>query len=205
MITKIYLIRHTQTIGNVEKRLTGRCDYDVTPTGQMYIDKITQKLSNIKFDVAFASTSKRTSKTIAKLAEMNNLKIIELEELCEMNFGIFDGKKWEEVNQIDPGIDKLHNETNEIMCIPEQESTADVECRMNNIMLKIAENNIGKNILVCSHGVAIEAFLRSITKVPFIEKREEYSQKNTSLNVILYDNENKKFTIEILNSLEHLN
>lgn len=30
MITKIYLVRHTQTSGNVEKRLTGRTIFEIT-------------------------------------------------------------------------------------------------------------------------------------------------------------------------------
>ena len=51
METKIYLVRHTQTIGNIEKRLTGRCDYEVTEEGKKYIDKLTQRLKNIKFDI----------------------------------------------------------------------------------------------------------------------------------------------------------
>ena len=30
MKTKIYLVRHTQTTGNVERRLTGRNDFELT-------------------------------------------------------------------------------------------------------------------------------------------------------------------------------
>ena len=205
METKIYLVRHTQTIGNIEKRLTGRCDYEVTEDGKKYIDKLTQRLKNIKFDVAYASTSKRTGKTIQKLADLNNLYILEREELCEMYFGIYDGMTWEEVNRINPEIDKLHNKTNEIMNIPEQETTQEVVERMSKIILQIVNENYGKNILIASHGVAIEAFLRSITKVPFIEQIQEYSQKNTSLNVIKFDNNLKIFSIEVLNDWSHIN
>ena len=30
MKTKIYIVRHTETVGNVEERLTGRQDYELT-------------------------------------------------------------------------------------------------------------------------------------------------------------------------------
>ena len=86
MSTIIYLIRHTQTIGNIEKRLTGRDDYEVTKQGYEYIDRLTEKLKDVKFDSAYASTSKRTYKTIEKLAELNHLTIQENENLCEMYF-----------------------------------------------------------------------------------------------------------------------
>ena len=123
MKTVIYLVRHTQTVGNIECRLTGRQDYEVTSNGKKYVDMLTERLKEIKFDSAYASTSKRTSKTIQKLADLNELQIIENEKLCEMYFGVYDGMKWEEVNRIDPKIDKLHIKTNEIMEIPEQETT----------------------------------------------------------------------------------
>ena len=65
------------------------------------------------------------------------------------------------------------------------------------------ENN-GKTILICSHGVAIEAFLRGITKEPFICNREKYSQHNTSVNIVDYNLENNKYKIELLNDITHL-
>lgn len=204
MNSKIYLVRHTRTIGNDEHRLTGREDYEITLEGKKYIDLLTKKLENIKFDSAYASTSKRTSKTIQKLADLNNVEIQEYEDLCEMYFGIYDGMKWSDVDKINPKISKLHKETNEIIEIPNQETTVEVAKRMNKIMFKIANENLGKTVLICSHGVAIEAFLRSITGVKFTEEREEYSQKNTSINILNFDNESQKFTIEDLNNIEHL-
>lgn len=204
METKLYIIRHTQTIGNTEHRLTGRCDYEVTEEGNEYIEKITNKLKNIKFDIAYSSTSKRTYKTIEKLAKLNGLEIIEEEKLCEMYFGIYDGMKWDEVDKIDPKIRKLHIETNEIIEIPKQETMEEVTNRMHNSILKIANENVGKNILICSHGVAIESFLRQITKIPFLELKEEYSQKNTSLNIVSFDNQTQTFKIELLNDYTHL-
>lgn len=203
MKTKIYLVRHTRTIGNDERRLVGRADYEVTQLGQEYINKLTEKLKNIKFDKIYSSTSGRAKKTIAPLAEQNGLNIIQDDNLCEMYFGIYDGMKWEEVNKINPEIDRLHIETNEIMNIPEQETTEQVAERMYKYIEKISKENLGKTILICSHGVAIEAFLRKITKVPFIEKREEYSQRNTSINILEY-NQNGEFEVLTINDKSHI-
>ena len=203
MKTKIYLVRHTRTIGNDERRLVGRADYEVTQVGQEYINKLTEKLKNIKFDKIYSSTSGRAKKTIAPLAEQNGLDIIQDDNLCEMYFGIYDGMKWEEVNKINPEIDRLHIETNEIMNIPEQETTEQVAERMYKYIEKISKENLGKTILICSHGVAIEAFLRRITKVPFIEKREEYSQRNTSINILEY-NQNGEFKVLTINDKSHI-
>ena len=205
MKTKIYIVRHTQTIGNIEHRLTGRCDYEITNQGIDYIEKLTNSLKNVKFDVAYSSTSKRTSKTIEKLTEINKIPIIELDDLCEMYFGIYDGMKWEDVNKINPQIKERQNQINIIDGIPEQEVTNDVALRMKKVITKIAKGNLGKTVLICSHGVAIEAFLRTVSKVPFTDLREEYSQKNTSINIVEYESELEEFKIIKLNDRTHLN
>ena len=203
-MTKIYIIRHTQTVGNIEKRLTGREDYEITEDGKDYIKKLENALKDVCFDIAYCSTSGRTKKTIQGLADQNNISIIEDENLCEMYFGIYDGWKWEDVNKVNPRIRQMQIETNEIMGIENQETTEEVAQRMRKEITDIANKNKGRNILICSHGVAIEAFLRTITNEKFCERRTEHSQKNTSINIVNFDEEKQEYTIELLNSIKHL-
>lgn len=198
MKTKIYLVRHAETIGNIEKRLTGRNDYELTKHGIQSAYQLAEKLKHIKFDKMYASQSQRTVKTIEPLALWNKIKIEQLEKLDEMYFGIYDGWKWEDVNKIHPEIKEKQNEINEILGIPEQESMEQVANRMYGCIKEIVEKNIGKTILICSHGVAIEAFLRKIMNISFRDRREEFCQHNTDLNKIEY--ENGTFYIKTLSS-----
>ncbi len=204
MKTKLYIVRHTQTIGNLEKRLTGRKDYEISEDGKIYIQKLTNRLKSIKFDKIYSSTTGRAIKTIAPIAKLSNLEIIKLDELCEMYFGIYDGWKWEDVNKINPAIRQTQIDINEIAGIPEQETTEEVQNRMFKAIDKIVKENEGKTILIASHGVAIEAFIRKIKNQKFSEEREQNSQKNTSVNIITYDFEKEKYDIELLNDLSHL-
>lgn len=204
MSTKIYIVRHTQTIGNIEKRLTGREDYELTEIGKEYIKKLEKRLSKIKFDKIYSSTSGRAIKTVEPIAKKQNINIIKTSELCEMYFGKYDGWKWEDVNAVNPQIKQNQIETNEIMGIPNQETTKEVAERMYNIIDKIVKENEGKTILISSHGVAIEAFIRKITNTKFSENKEKNSQKNTSVNIISYDSEKKQYKVELLNDLSHL-
>ncbi len=200
--TKIYIVRHTETIGNTEKRLTGRNDYELTNNGIKMVNKLTEKLKNIKFDNIYTSTSQRTVKTIKPLAKMNKIQIQQKEELCEMYFGIYDGWKWEEVNKIQPEIKENQNKINEIYGIPEQETMKEVAERMYNFIFEISKKNIGKTILICSHGVAIETFLRKIVNKPFYVEKEKFCQHNVAINEIEFDN--KKFYIKQLANIEYL-
>ena len=200
---RLFIVRHTQTTGNVEKRFTGRHDYEVTPEGQEYIELLTEELKDVRFDAVYSSTSGRAKKTIMPLAEINNKPIKEDENLCEMYFGIYDGCTWEEVNKINPQIRQNQIITNEIVGIPEQESMEEVAERMYACIEGIANENIGKTVLIGSHGVAIEAFLRKIVEIPFAEEREKFCQHNTAINEVTY--EDGQFTILRLADMKHIN
>ena len=201
MKTKIYIVRHTETVGNIEKRLTGRKDYELTDNGIKLVDNLTEKLKHIAFDKMYCSTSDRTFKTIKPLADMQNLNIERIEDLCEMYFGIYDGWKWEDVNKIHPEIKQNQKITNEISGIEKQETMEQVANRMFQCIKDIAEKNIGKKILICSHGVAIEAFLRKIANLPFKYRREDFCQHNTDINEI--DFEDGKFYIKNIANKEY--
>lgn len=198
MKCKIFIVRHTETIGNIEKRLTGRQDYEITDKGKILIERLTQKLKSIKFDKVYASTSRRAEKTVEQLAQLNGLEIEQKEELCEMYFGIYDGWKWEDVNKVQPEIKETQNAINEISGIPKQETTEEVAERMYKCILEIAQQNDGKTILIGSHGVAIEAFLRKIANIPFRYEREKFCQHNVAINELDFE-DNKLNIIQLAN------
>ena len=201
--TRIFIVRHTETVGNIEKRLTGRQDYEVTSRGEKLIQKLTSELSNIKFDKIYSSTSGRAIRTVENLAKLNNLEIETKEDLCEMYFGKYDGWKWEDVNRIQPEIKQRQNEINEISGIEEQETMEHVAERMDKCIRNIVQANIGKIILISSHGVAIEAFLRKISGIPFNQEREKFCQYNVAINELEYEND--KFKIIQLANIDYLN
>ena len=204
MKTKIYLVRHTQTVGNIEKRLSGRTDFELTLDGKKYVEKLTSRLKNIKFDKAYSSISGRAIKTIEPICKLQGLEIEKTDKLCEMDFGIYDGLKWEEVNKINPKIKQTQDEINEIAGIPGQESTEEVANRMFSFIRTVSIQNTGKVILMSSHGVAIEAFIRKVNHEKFSENKEANSQKNTAINIIEYDIEKDNFEVTLLNDFSHL-
>ena len=202
MKTTIVIVRHTETIGNIEKRLTGKHDYEITPRGEILISKLTQELKDIPFDKVYSSPSGRAIKTVEPLAKWNKVPVEIDQELSEIFFGEYDGWKWEDVNRIHPNIKATQNKINEICGIPGQETMQEVAQRMYQCILKIAQNNEGKNILICSHGVAIEAFLRKITGVAFCYEREKYCQYNVAINELVY--EKNEFHIMRLADIKYL-
>ncbi len=200
---KIILVRHAETEGNIEKRLTGRKDYTLTENGKKSIKLLTNELKNIKFDKIYSSTSLRAKKTVQQLAKINKRHIIGVPDLREMYFGIYDGWQWKDVNKIDPEIKQNQRKSDIIYGIPEQETMEEVSNRMYNCIYNIATKNIGKTVLISSHGVAIEAFLKDILKCDKNGVQAQCTQQNTCINEV--DFINGKFVPVKIACTEHLN
>lgn len=196
-MTKIILVRHAECIGNVTNSLTGRKDFKLSEKGEQMAQDLAEELKNIKIDAIYSSPSIRCVDTIKPTAQKLNLKITTDKDLMEKYFGIYDGMTWDEVDKINPEIKKNKQIYHEIMGIPEQETTEELEKRIKNCITKIAKENDKKTILICSHGCAIFTFFNSIEYIENPEKREKYSQSNACINELEY--ENGKFKILKIN------
>lgn len=94
----IYLLRHGQTVWNVEARYQGQLDSSLTQKGEEQARTNAKKLSkyiDIKAFKFFASPLGRAKATAEIIAEFNNMKCSEIifkEALQEFHYGIFEGK-----------------------------------------------------------------------------------------------------------------
>lgn len=201
-MTKILLIRHAECEGNIKKALTGRTEYQLTKAGKEMAQKLAEELKKYKIDKIYSSPSVRCIDTVAPTAEYFKLDIIRNENLLEKYFGIYDGWTWDEVEKENPQILINKKKYNSIVGIKNQESSEQVEKRMNRYIREIAEENNGKTIAVCSHGCSIEIFLRSIDNVSSVDMVEKYRQSNAAIDFVEYDDH--IFKIVKLNQIQHL-
>ena len=89
MQSKLYLIRHGQSIYNLENRFTGWKDVDLTNLGISQAKEASKLLDGHHFDLAFTSNLMRAQKTLdIILNELNmNLDITKNEALNERDYG----------------------------------------------------------------------------------------------------------------------
>jgi len=74
----LYLVRHGQSIYNLENRFTGWKDVDLTELGEKQAKEAGKILSNIEFDYCYISNLKRARKTLDFiLNEINQSPLVE--------------------------------------------------------------------------------------------------------------------------------
>ncbi|WP_259289708.1 2,3-bisphosphoglycerate-dependent phosphoglycerate mutase [Candidatus Nasuia deltocephalinicola] len=95
-IFKIVLVRHGESLGNIENRFTGWLDVDLTKKGHILSYKAGMELKKLKykFDICYTSTLKRAIKTswaILDALNLSHIKIIKDINLNERSYGELSG------------------------------------------------------------------------------------------------------------------
>lgn len=177
----IYLVRHGQTLFNLQHKIQGFCDSPLTKTGikQAEIAKNYFIRESIKLEEAHVSTSERAIDTLEILTE---LPFTRHKNLREWNFGTYEGEG-EHLNPPLPYDDFFVQFGGE--------SQDDVMERINLAITQIAETSEKNDILIVSHGAAIANFYRVWES--FSDLKREGSIQNCS--IFKYRYENRKFSL----------
>lgn len=157
------LIRHGRTAGNDAKRYSGgRTDEDLTPEGSRAIADCTDILSSGKAGtVLFTSPMKRAVRTAQLM--FPGIGTHELEDLREMDFGVFEGRTHEELDGDDvyqAWIDSVGT-----MKIPEGESLESFRDRTMRGFRKAASEAAASDadtLVIVAHGGTVMAVMSSL-------------------------------------------
>ncbi|MBQ5696553.1 MAG: histidine phosphatase family protein [Clostridium sp.] len=204
MGTIIYLTRHGETEWNIEKRLQGRGDSPLTKYGIQRAKELRDRIKNIDIDVIYSSPIKRALNTANILRGNKNIDIVTDDSLMEMCFGDYEGKKIDIVQEENPSWDiNLIMQGNVEICAPNGENLKEVRERISKLMNKIIAENMGKSILIVTHGITLKALMyyfkdkdvnsevmgqATLTKINIDEKNNFY---------IEFKNDDSHFSIKI--------
>ena len=204
MGTIIYLTRHGETEWNIEKRLQGRGDSPLTENGIQRAKELRDRIKNIDIDVIYSSPIKRALNTANILRGNKNIDIVTDDSLMEMCFGDYEGKKIDIIQEENPSWDiNLIMQGNVEICAPNGENLKEVRERISKLMNKIIAENIGKSILIVTHGITLKALMyyfkdedvnsevmgqATLTKINIDEKNNFY---------IEFKNDDSHFSIKI--------
>jgi 2,3-bisphosphoglycerate-dependent phosphoglycerate mutase len=191
----LILVRHGQSIWNLEKRFTGWVDVDLTEKGQLEADKagFLIKKKNIRIDFYYSSLQLRANNTLKIIQNVLNNKEIFTRawQLNERHYGALTGLNKVEMNK-KIGEDKVyefrrswdikpeplsnksdyHPKNIEIYkkipeeLIPDSESLKDTYERVLKYFKEDIEKKLmNKNILISAHGNSIRALCKYLFKL----------------------------------------
>src|SRR6516165_4417328 len=101
-ITRLYLIRHGESLANREYRYIGTRDDPLSAHGQTQALQLAEALSGLPITAVYSSPLQRTYYTALQIAASHNLEVQRVDELRECNFGTWEGLSRAEVLERSP-------------------------------------------------------------------------------------------------------
>ena len=193
---KIHIVRHGQTEWNIENRMQGSKNSDLTEQGRIDALKLGSSLQDINIDYIYTSPLTRAYDTALLIKGDRDIPLQVHENLIEMSFGIWEGMLNDYV--VETYKDEHYKFWNEPhLFIPQGgESFEGLIKRVRLTLDDIIKQNKGEDILIVTHTIVIKAIysivkgyeLKDFWNPPFI--------KNTSLTVLEYNDGKYNFVLE---------
>ena len=181
-MTTLTIVRHGQSLSNLEKTFAGQSDVPLTELGKHQALLVCDFLKESSFDIIYSSTLSRAYNTVLPLAQAREMQIHRVFELCETRLGEWEGKKIDDVRE---DYTKWREDPN--FAPPGGESVIMVRERFGKAVDKIAADNPNKKILVASHGGCIRLLPSWLEKDETLIKSTPIAS-NVSVTTVVYEN-----------------
>lgn len=207
-MTKVYLIRHGKTQWNLESRYQGaNGDSPLLKDSYREIELLASSLQRIPFEHAYASPLKRARITAQALLNHLNPEILLTidSRLKEFNLGKMEGMHFEDVAAKWPEVLKnfRHHPDKYDESLVEGESFLEVIARFRAAIEEYCRQYPNGNILVISHGAALNAAINALIGTPLAHLKDRGGLSNTSTTV-LTTNDGRHFELEKWNDTSYL-
>lgn len=201
-VTDIYIARHGETEYNRQGKMQGRgIDIPLNKTGRMQARAIADILKDKSIDHIFSSSLRRSMETAEIIAWTLRKKYNSYSELDEMNFGRFEGKPSEEIEDDLEEVHQSWRKGNTDHKIDGGESPSMVLDRVLSRTDTILEEYAGSTLLFILHGRLIRILL---TKWLDYDLSEMYRIEHRNGALYHLKMEGETFQVGYLNKTDHL-
>jgi 2,3-bisphosphoglycerate-dependent phosphoglycerate mutase len=187
-ITRITAIRHGETAWNVDTRIQGQLDIGLNAKGRWQAERAAAALAGEDVDAVYSSDLWRAYDTALSVAKPHGLTIQTDEALRERGFGEFEGKTFAEIETDMPEKSILWRQRVPDFSPDGGESLLVFRERITSYIQRLAAQNIGKHIVVVSHGGVMDVLYRAATGLD-LQAPRSWQLTNAAINRLLWNGE----------------
>ncbi len=185
--TKFILLRHGETSANKEHLLQGWYNAcGLNENGRAQASYAAEYLKDCHIDKAYTSDLIRAVETVEIVMKYHpDVELNKTQELREWNCGIYDGTSQLMLAREHPEVLKVFSSEAGNIAMPGGESRMQFQKRIEEFFTRIALENIGKTILICTHGGTTQRIFRMAAGAVKDENRLPLPA-NASVGIIKY-------------------
>lgn len=201
---RVYLIRHGQTQLNKDGRIQGRgIDAPLNDTGFEQSLQLQGVISGINFDVLISSSLKRANQTLDALNLDHSLERIRSSDLDEINFGIFEGRRFADIELELADLQQKWANGQTHLGAENGESPQDVLKRAKPKISQILREREGRHFLFILHGRLMRIVLADWL-FGDLSKMQDIPHSNTGIWILDVDDALRVQKIVTENFTDHL-
>ena len=182
--TKLIIVRHGQSMGNLVDKFLGHTDLDLTEKGYKQAGLLADYLDGFEIDAIYASDLKRAYNTVAEYAKRKGMPVKPDKGLREIFAGDWEGKLFDELMALD-SYTVWRTDIGNSIC-DNGESVAELRERVYTTICKIAEENLGKTVLIGTHATPVRSFYSKVKGISLDEMKNIPWARNASATFAEY-------------------
>ena len=181
--TTLLIIRHGETVWNLEHRIQGHLDSELSECGKRQTAALSRVFQNRRIDALYTSDLGRAVKTAVALEKTTGLTAVRRSCLRESNLGIMQGKTKHELLGDIPDEYDCFRERDPDYIIPEGESLFMRHERAVGCLREIVANHQDQTVAVVTHGGVLDSIFRFVNTISLSAPRT-FSILNASISTI---------------------
>jgi len=165
-MTDLYLIRHGETLSNLQYCFQGHSDSPLTEQGQQQALALVEYFKSIPLQHIYSSDLGRAVVTATPLAQAKKLPLQVCSRLREISYDHLDGQPRKELSEEDKlKLKRLFSgELN--YRIGEGETLAEVQNRLFDKITEIEAAHSGEAVAIMTHGLSIAMLIKQVLHIP---------------------------------------
>lgn len=189
MKTKIIIVRHGQSIANVEHFFAGHVNSPLSDLGKQQAVLTSQYVfRNYKVDCVYASDLIRAYETGKLIADLYGLEVILDQRLREIFAGKWEGVPYELLmKQFSQSYQIWHTNIGAAVC-DGGESVKKLQERVLRSLTDICESNPGKTVVIATHATPIRVLQCHCQGKALDQMKDIQWVSNASVSVFSYEN-----------------
>ena len=184
----LYLARHGATANNRADppRLQGRrTDPPLSDEGREQARRTGEFLGARRLGVVYSSPLLRARQTAEAIAKPHGLAVQIVDDLIEVDVGVWEGRSWEEIEITDPEAYRAFMTDASVNPYLDGENLQTVLARAAPALEKLMQENLGRLIAVVGHNVVNRGYLTQLLGMP-LSRYRSIPQDNCGVTLVRY-------------------
>lgn len=183
----LYIVRHCEARGNIDRIFHGVTDSDISEKGSEQLEFLAERFRDIPLDKVYSSPLKRTRLTADAVNRYHGLPVEIREELIEIHGGYMENRPWADMPLLSPEDARRWNLEPHLFAPKGGEPMTAVYDRIWRAVCEIAEENDGRKVAIATHGCAIRNLICRAEGKPIEELATVDWCDNTAVTLLRYD------------------